>query len=135
MIDKLEIDRLLQKAKSAYDRAYAPYSNFHVGASILLKNGETIEGVNVENVSFGLTNCAERSALFTAYSMGYCKSDILALVVVGNTNVPISPCGACRQVMAELMDKDTPVVMSNLAGDMKVATVSELLPYSFDGLK
>ena len=78
-----------------------------------------------------MTNCAERSALFAAYSNGYRKDDILELVIIGNTPNPVSPCGACRQVISELMDQDSLVTMTNLKGDVKTVKVKELLPFVF----
>lgn len=125
--------RLLEASLKARENAYAPYSNFQVGAALLLKNGEFVLGCNIENASYGLCNCAERTALFKAYSEGYTKDDILAIAISGNTDSPISPCGACRQVMAELLNKNTPVYLTNLKGDVKETTVEELLPYSFSG--
>ncbi len=118
-------------AKKAYDNAYAAYSNFQVGAVVVLKNGEYIIGSNVENASYGLTNCAERSALFAAYSNGYRKDDILELVIIAATPEPVSPCGACRQVISELMNPTSIVTMTNLKGDVKTVTVKELLPFCF----
>ena len=119
-------------AKKAYDNAYAKYSNFQVGAVVVLKNGEYVMGSNVENASYGLANCAERSALFAAYSLGYRKNDILELVVIADTSGPVSPCGACRQVIAELMNADALVTMTNLKGVVKTVKVAELLPFSFN---
>ncbi len=117
--------------REAYNNAYAKYSNFKVGAVVVLKDGEYIIGSNVENASFGLTNCAERSALFAAYSCGYRKEDILELVVIANTPNPVSPCGACRQVISELMEENALVTMTNLKGDVKTLKVKELLPFCF----
>ena len=130
MIDK---NLLVDMALKGRERAYAPYSNFKVGAALLLKNGEYILGCNVENASYGLCNCAERTALFKAYSEGYTKDDIVAMAIVGQTDDPISPCGACRQVMVELLRGDTLVVLSNLKKDIKEFKVNDLLPYSFGG--
>ena len=96
-----------------------------------LKGDVIISGCNVENASYGLCNCAERTALFKAYSEGYKKEDILAMAIVADTLGPVSPCGACRQVMSELLLPDTPVYMTNLKGAMYILTVKELLPYSF----
>ncbi len=118
-------------AKIAYDNAYAKYSNFQVGAVVVLKNEKYVIGSNVENASYGLANCAERSALFAAYSQGYRKDDILELVVIANTDKPVSPCGACRQVISELMNQDAIVTMTNLKGDIKTVAVKELLPFVF----
>lgn len=125
--------KLLEAAVGAMQNAYVPYSKFKVGAALLLKNGEIITGCNIENASYGLCNCGERTALFKAYSQGYRKDDIVAFSVAGATEGPISPCGACRQVMAELMNPDTPVYLTNTKYDVKEMTVSELLPYSFSG--
>ncbi len=124
-------EKLYTEALRAYNNAYAPYSKFKVGAAILMKDGSIIIGSNVENASYGLTNCAERSALFQAYSLGYKKEDIVSMLVLGSTNEPISPCGACRQVMSELMPLDTSVVLSNLNKKEVKYSVSELLPYTF----
>ena len=127
------IKKLYEKALIGYNNAYAPYSKFQVGASVLLKDNNIIYGSNVENASFGLCNCAERSTLFAAYSQGYRKSDIVAFLIVGKTKDVISPCGACRQVLNELMDKDTPVFLTNLEGKVKEYKNSDLLPYVFTG--
>lgn len=118
-------------AKIAYDNAYAKYSNFQVGAVVVLKKEKYVIGSNVENASYGLANCAERSALFAAYSQGYRKDDILELVIIANTDKPVSPCGACRQVISELMNQDAIVTMTNLKGDVKTVAVKELLPFVF----
>ena len=128
------MEKKYQLALDAMKNAYAVYSNFHVGACIVLKNGEYIIGANVENASYGLCNCAERSALFAAYSKGYRKDDILELVVATETKVPSSPCGACRQVICELMNQDAIVTMINpqVQGTISLK-VSELLPYQFTG--
>lgn len=125
------MDKKFELVRKAYDNAYAKYSNFKVGAVVVLKNGEYIIGSNVENASYGLCNCAERSALFSAYSNGYRKDDILELVVIANTESAVSPCGACRQVIVELMNSDALVTMTNLKGDIKTVKVCELLPFSF----
>ena len=132
MINKSE---LVGQAVKGMMNSYSPYSKFKVGASLLLKNGSYVLGCNVENASYGLTNCAERTALFKLYSEGYNKNDVVAMAIVGDTEGPISPCGACRQVMAELLERDTPVVLANLKGDTKETTVEELLPYMFSDLK
>lgn len=125
------VDKLYQKALEGFNNAYVPYSNFRVGASVLLKDGNIINGCNVENASYGLTICAERNALFKTYSFGYRKDDILAILVIGATKDPISPCGACRQVMAELMGLDKKVYLTNLDKKMKEMSVKDLIPYSF----
>lgn len=128
MIDEL---KLIEMAKKGREKAYAPYSHFKVGAAILLKNGEYILGCNVENASYGLCNCAERTALFKMVSEGFSKEDVEAFSIVGDTEDAISPCGACRQVMLELLKPDTPVYLANLKGKIRKFSVSELMPYAF----
>ena len=118
---------LLNAALSARERAYAPYSKFLVGAAVLAKSGKIYTGCNIENASYGLTVCAERNALFSAVGAG--EREFTALCVVGDTEAPISPCGACRQVMAEF--KVPRVILANLKGDVKEYTLEELLPYGF----
>ena len=125
--------KLMEAAVKAMGNAYVPYSKFKVGAALLLKNGEIITGCNIENASYGLCNCGERTALFRAYALGYRKDDIVAMSVAGATDGPISPCGACRQVMAELLNPKTPVYLTNVKFDVKETSVEELLPYSFSG--
>lgn len=125
------MENLYKKAYLAYQNAYTPYSNFHVGAAVLLKDGSIISGCNVENSSYGLCNCAERTALFTTYAQGYRKDDIVKMLILANTDRPCSPCGACRQVMSELLNPDCEVILTNLKKDVKIMTVSELLPYAF----
>lgn len=122
----------IKKAKEAMNNSYSPYSKFKVGAAVLLKNGKYILGTNIENGSYGLTSCAERNALFNTYSSGYKKDDISKIFIIGNTKKAISPCGACRQVICELMNKDCDVVLANLENDVKIFKVSELIPYLFD---
>ena len=95
-------DELVMAAKRAYENAYAPYSNFRVGAAVLLEGGEVFVGCNIENASYGLTNCAERTAIFSAISeLGAKKVKIRAIAVVNDRKVACSPCGACRQVISE----------------------------------
>jgi len=118
---------LLNAALSARERAYAPYSKFLVGAAVLAKSGKIYTGCNIENASYGLTVCAERNALFSAVGEG--EREFTALCVVGDTEAPISPCGACRQVMAEF--KVPCIILANLKGDVKEYTLEELLPYGF----
>ena len=118
---------LLNAALSARERAYAPYSRFLVGAAVLAKSGKIYTGCNIENASYGLTVCAERNALFSAVGAG--EREFTALCVVGDTEAPISPCGACRQVMAEF--KIPRIILANLKGDVKEYTLEELLPYGF----
>lgn len=125
----VEEKELLREAVKARDHAYAPYSNFKVGAVLLSKDGQIFHGCNIENAAYSVTNCAERTALFKAYSEGI--TEYKKLVVVADTKRPVPPCGACRQVIAELCDPDMEVVLTNLKGDIQRITVSELLPGAF----
>lgn len=131
----MDIKELIKQANLGRECSYSPYSNFKVGAALLLKDGSYIRGCNVENVSYGLSNCAERTTLFKMISEGKNKEDVLAMAIVADTTLPVSPCGACRQVMAELLKADTPVILANLKGDYKQVTVAELLPYSFEEIE
>ncbi len=123
---------LIDKAIEASTYAHVPYSHFPIGAALVTKTGEIYTGCNIENASFGLTNCGERTAIFKAVSEGH--KDFSELVVYGTTEEPISPCGACRQVMAEFFDKDMPVTLVSRNKTTVVMTVGELLPYSFTDL-
>ena len=127
---KQEYQEVIERAFSAMEHAYAPYSKYHVGACIKTKDGNFIPGVNIENASFGLTNCAERSAVFAAYSLGYRKDDIEMIAIVSDGERLAAPCGACRQVLVELLNRDTPILLSNRQ-DEKETTIEELLPMSF----
>jgi cytidine deaminase len=122
-------EELISLAEHAKRHAYVPYSHFAVGCAMIV-DGEPFTGCNIENASFGLTNCAERTAIFKAVSLG--KKHIEKIVVTGDTDEPISPCGACRQVMSEFSTAETPVVLVSKDGKTKETTVGELLPYSFN---
>ena len=122
---------LFEAAKDVLKNSYSDYSKFKVAAALRMKNGEIITGVNVENASFGLSNCAERTALFTAYSKGYRKEDIQELLITTEQDKLISPCGACRQVIRELMEDDAQVHMTTLDGQTKTVSNKELLPFAF----
>ena len=121
---------LLERAFKAMENAYAPYSNYHVGACVVTKDNKYFIGANIENASYGLTNCAERNAIFQAYSNGYRKRDIEAIAIVSEGKTLATPCGACRQVLVELLEKHTPIVLSNHNIE-KVTNIQELLPMSF----
>lgn len=128
----METIDLIELAVKNSQKAYVPYSKFPVSAVLVAKTGEIFTGVNIENASFGLTNCAERTAIFKAISEGV--KDFSEIIIYGETEKPISPCGACRQVMAEFFDKD--LKMTLVAKDKSTVemTVGELLPYSFTDL-
>ncbi|AOY00145.1 cytidine deaminase [Jeongeupia sp. USM3] len=123
--------QLLAEARAARLKAYAPYSRFQVGAALLTHDGRVFHGCNVENASYGLCNCAERTALFAAVAAGCRPGDFATLAVVGDTDGPIAPCGACRQVMIELGTPALEVVLANLAGDVEVTSAAALLPGAF----
>ena len=120
---------LMEEAKLAREKAYVPYSKFKVGAALLSEKGVVYRGCNIENAAYSMTNCAERTALFKAVSEG--DTTFKKLVVVADTEGPISPCGACRQVISELFPKDMEVILTNLKGDVQTLTVAELLPGAF----
>lgn len=120
---------LLNEALKAREFAYVPYSKFKVGAALISKDGQIFHGCNIENASYSMTNCAERTALFKAYSDGITEFD--TLVVTADTEGPVSPCGACRQVISELCDADMEVILTNLKGDVQRITVKDLLPGAF----
>ncbi|MGL4910480.1 MAG: cytidine deaminase [Cetobacterium sp.] len=129
-IDEKTILEYLDKAISAREKAYAPYSKFLVGAVLVDENGEETTGANIENASYGLSNCAERSAIFAAASKGMRKIKLLA--VVADTTGPVSPCGACRQVIKEFASEDITIILGNTKKDYKIMTMEELLPYGFE---
>jgi cytidine deaminase len=125
----MEWKHLINEAILASKQAYVPYSNFKVGAALLTADNTIYRGCNIENASYGLTNCAERTAVFKAVSEGAKK--IQAIAVVGDTDGPISPCGACRQVLAEFCEADTQIILANVKGDFDIKTINELLPGHF----
>ncbi len=127
MLNKKE---LISRAVEAARKAYAPYSNFHVGAALITKSGKIYLGANIENSSYGLTICAERTAAFNAVLDGEKEFDAIAIVSDSGNFTP--PCGACRQVLSELCGKNLLVIMSNKKGEIKEMTLEELLPFSFD---
>lgn len=126
-------EQLIELAVEARSLSYSPYSHFAVGAALLCKDGSVYVGSNVENASYPLSMCAERNALYSAFMDGKSKEDFVAMAVVGETGSPITPCGACRQVISELFPMNAPIYMANLRGDVKETTIAELLPFAFDG--
>ena len=123
---------LIDLAVKTSENAYAPYSHFPIGAVLVTDEGKIYTGVNIENASFGLTNCGERTAIFNAVSEG--ERSFKELIIYGQTEKPVSPCGACRQVMAEFFEPDLPVTLVAKDKSTVVMTVKELLPYSFTDL-
>ena len=128
-LSSMNKEQLLAQSKIARENAYVPYSKFPVGAALLAEDGTVFHGCNVENASYGLTNCAERTAIFKAVSQGV--KNFKAIAIVADTEGPCAPCGACRQVIAEFCDGDMPVYLTNLKGDVQETTVRELLPGAF----
>jgi cytidine deaminase len=120
--------KILARARQTREAAYAPYSNFPVGAAVLTADGRIFTGCNIENASFGATMCAERVAIFAAVAAG--QREIKALAVIADTPQPIAPCGLCRQVLSEF-GRDCQVIMANLQGEYRVITLEQLLPHSF----
>ncbi|MFP3918242.1 cytidine deaminase [Lysinibacillus telephonicus] len=125
----VDMKSLIEQSKIARQKAYVPYSKFPVGAALLTEDGQVYLGCNIENSSYGLANCAERTAIFKAVSEGVTK--FTGLAVVADTDRPCSPCGACRQVISEFCSPDMPVYLTNLKGDLQQTTVGELLPGAF----
>lgn len=125
-----QIKELIEEAIKVRENAYAKYSNFKVGAVVVDEKGNHYVGANVENGSFGLTNCAERSAIFSAVSQGMASISIIC--IVADTTKPVSPCGACRQVIKEFSNEKTVIILANLKRDYKIMTMEELLPYGFE---
>ncbi|AYF05935.1 MULTISPECIES: cytidine deaminase [Bacillus] len=121
--------KCIEEANKMLAKAYIPYSKFPVGAALVTKEGKIYTGCNIENASYGLCNCAERTAIFKAVSEG--ERDFSYLVITGETDGPISPCGACRQVIAEFCEPKMPVLLTNVKGDEKEVTVEQLLPGAF----
>ncbi|MDB9857326.1 cytidine deaminase [Amylibacter sp.] len=123
-----QIQSLKSEAKAAMEQAHAPYSNFTVGAAILMEGGTIIRGANIENASFGATICAERSAIASALSQGH--RGIKAIAVTNATDTKITPCGICRQVIYEY-GTDIPIICSNQSGEHMIHSISDLLPHAF----
>ena len=121
--------RLFALAKEHLKDSYSPYSHFQVAAALMTESGKTYTGVNIENSSFGLTNCAERTAMFNWVNDGGLPDPIEQLLIIGNTDRPISPCGACRQVMSEFMAPESEVILTDTKGEFVRYTVDELIPY------
>ena len=123
-----QLENLFKTALEAAKKAYAPYSNCHVGAAILLEDGSIVTGVNIENRSYGLTNCAERTAIFKAVSEG--KTDFKAIAIATpDADYPVSPCGACRQVISEFMGGDTPVIFGSSLDNVVLTDVKGIYPF------
>ncbi len=135
-ITKNEEQTLLDAAQTARENSYSPYSKFKVGAAVLTKNGKIFAGTNIENASYGVTICAERSALFSAISAGERRFKALALITQKLPGAAFNtPCGSCRQVMSEFMAPDTPILLAVLNGKKRTVyrkKLRDLMPFPFD---
>jgi cytidine deaminase len=120
---------LVAAARAARERAHAPYSRFPVGAALLCADGTVVGGCNVENASYAATVCAERTAVATAVAQG--KRAFAAIAVIADTPEPVTPCGICRQVLAEFAGDDLPVICASTAGDVAEHALGALLPFGF----
>ena len=129
VLSAVQRQQLIEAARTMLDRAYAPYSKFHVGAAILTEAGNVYTGCNVENASYGVTNCAERTAIFSAVAAEGPAMKLRAVVVLNSATMPCSPCGACRQVIYEFGPKATVIYQGN--GSLSEATAEQLLPAGF----
>lgn len=127
--EKIDMKMLVERAKEAVSNAYAPYSGFCVGAAVLTESGKIYQGCNIENASYGATNCAERTAIFKAVSEG--EKKICAIAIMSKAGDFTPPCGICRQVMSEFMELDAPVILGNHVGEIKIFQLGELLPANF----
>ncbi len=127
----MDFTSLIEAARQARERAYAPYSRFSVGAALRTKSGRVFTGCNVENLSFGLTICAERVAVGAAVAAG--EREFEALAVVADSREPVTPCGACRQVLAEF-STTLPVCSANMEGAIYESSIAELLPRAKEGI-
>ena len=128
MVSDEKLAELFEKALEASKASYSPYSKFPVGAALLSSDGRIFTGTNVENRSFGLTNCAERTACFSAVAQG-AKRFVAVAIAAPKAEYPVGPCGACRQVLTEFADGKTPVIFGSKKENVKTATLGELYPF------
>ena len=130
-VTEMQMEVLLELARTAREQAYAPYSEYRVGSALLTRDGRMFFGCNVENLSFGLTVCAERNAIAAAVASGMLVGQLMAIVVLGDMDTPISPCGACRQVIAEFAHEGCLVRGVNLRNQSREWRITDLLPDAF----
>ncbi len=130
-MDQYKLSELLITANRARDNAYAPYSQYRVGCAVLLRDGTVIKGVNIENASYGVTICAERSAMAPIITAGQ-QNTIEALAVVTTSSPPGAPCGICRQFLSEFLSPDTPIILGNEKGESVLTNMAQLLPMAFN---
>ena len=124
------MEKILLKAKEASTKAYAPYSKFNVGCALEFKDGNFVLGANVENASFGATQCAERSAIGTMFSMSFDPKAIKSIALYNKKEKLCFPCGICRQVISELFNSDVKIIIGNNSKNKEI-TVGDLLPFAF----
>ncbi len=124
-------EELIKYAKKAMNNSYSPYSNCPVGAALLTNEGKIYIGTNVENASYGATNCAERSAIFSALSQGEKKENFIKLAIISNMTEYTTPCCICRQVLSEFFNEEVEILMVNKNQEYKKVSISELVPYKF----
>lgn len=124
-------ENLLNLCSSAYKNAYVPYSNYPVGAALITKDQKAFIGANIENAAYGSTMCAERVCIYSAYANGVRKGDIAGFALMSNSKQPAMPCGACLQVLEELLESNTTIYVFNLNGDCIETDMETLLPYPF----
>ncbi len=122
---------LIEAAKDARSLSYSPYSHFAVGAAVLSKDGRIFKGGNVENSSYPLSLCAERNAIANAMMNGVKAGDIISIAIIADTDDVCAPCGACRQVISELLDPNAKIYLANLKGDVKETNIEGILPFAF----
>lgn len=127
-MEKNQMKNLFDAAKKASEKAYVPYSHFPVGAAVLLENGEVVSGCNIENRSYGLTNCGERTAIFRALAEGKMKFTAIAIATPAS-DYPVGPCGACRQVISEFFPSDAPVLFGHTFEESILSSVKEIYPF------
>lgn len=134
MLEQDIVKSMITAAQTAREKAYAPYSSFMVGAAVYTENGHIYSGCNIENSSYGAANCAERTAIYKAVSEGETHIKAVAIVAGMKTKKTVytSPCGICRQVIAEFGDGDTYIIMAESPDEYKIVTLKELFPYGFD---
>ncbi|MCY6959695.1 cytidine deaminase [Clostridium brassicae] len=125
----MDYRELVRKALEIRERAYAPYSNFKVGAAVIMEDGKIYSGCNIENASYGATNCAERTAIFNAVTEGNRK--LKAIAIVGDTTTYTYPCGICRQVISEFCDEDTDIILVKNEKEYLTKKIDDILPGAF----
>lgn len=128
-INRFEIAKMIDLAREAREKAYCPYSGFHVGACLKAQSGAYYLGCNIENAGYSPTICAERTAVFKAVYEG--ERDFEALAIISDSETNTTPCGVCRQVLAEFCDAEMPIILANAGGDFRVVSLGELLPLAF----